>query len=140
VAFLRRDERIAVLGRVPLLHRLSKRDLGKVAAMAEERDVEPGCELVREGDAGREFFIVIGGRVEVRRQNRKIAEIGPGGFFGEIALLTERPRNATVSSLAPTRVLVLRSDQFKSLLQQNAPMTVRIIEVLAERTPSAVTD
>lgn len=129
-----------MLRRVPLLQRCSRRDLQEIARLADERDLAPGRELAREGDPGDEFFILIDGRVEVRRRNRKIAEIGPGGFFGEIALLTDRPRNATVTVTAPTRALVLRSNQFKGLLQRNAPMAVKIMQALADRTPPAVTN
>src|SRR5262249_29675580 len=102
---LRRDAKAEMLRRVPLLSRCSKRDLRDVASLAEERPLEPGVELTHEGDPGLEFFILIDGRVDVRRRKRKIAEIGRGGFFGEIALLTEAPRNATVSTAVPTRVL-----------------------------------
>jgi CRP-like cAMP-binding protein len=140
VAVLRRDAKIEMLRHVPLLSRCSRRDLRDVASLAEERNLEPGVELTREGDPGREFFILIDGRVSVRRRKRKIAEIGGGGFFGEIALLTEAPRNATVETIAPTRVLVLRSHQFKGLLEKNAAMAVRIMQALAERVPPAATN
>jgi CRP-like cAMP-binding protein len=137
---LRRDAKAEMLRRVPLLSRCSRRDLHEVAALAEERNLDAGVELTAEGDPGREFFILIDGRVSVRRRKRKIAEIGSGGFFGEIALLTEAPRNATVETIAPTRVLVLRSHHFKSLLQRNASMAVRIMQTLAERVPPAPTN
>jgi len=137
---LRRDAKAEMLRRVPLLSRCSKRDLRDVASLAEERTLEPGVELTREGDPGLEFFILIDGRVDVRRRKRKIAEIGRGGFFGEIALLTEAPRNATVSTSVPTTVLVLRRHHFKSLLQRNPAMAVKIMQALAERVPAAPTN
>ena len=140
VALLRRNAKIEMLRRVPLLHRCSRRDLERVAALAEERDLQAGVELTREGDPGREFFIVIDGRVEVRRHKRKIDEIGPGGFFGEIALLTGTPRNATVTTATPTRVLVLQNPQFNSLLQHNGSMAVKVMHALAERVPPATTN
>jgi CRP-like cAMP-binding protein len=140
VVALRKDERVEMLRRVPLLAKCSRRDLQEVASVAQERNLESGYEVTREGTPGREFYVVIDGRLAVRRRNRKIAEIGPGGFFGEIALLTEAPRNATVETLAPSRVLVLRSNQFTGLLQRNAAMAVKIMQALASRIPPAATN
>lgn len=135
MSLLRRDARAEMLRRVPLLHRCSRRDLREIASVAEERDLESGHVIAHEGDPGREFFILIAGQVEVRQRGRRIREIGPGGFFGEIALLTAHPRTATVTTTAPTRVLVLRSAQFTALLRRNAPMAVKIMQALADRIP-----
>ena len=129
-----------MLREVPLLRWCSRRDLQEVAALAEERTVETGVPLIREENPGREFYVVIDGRVEVRRRKRKVAEIGPGGFFGEIALLTDAPRNATVVTTEPTHLLVLRSNQFQALLRSNAPMAVRIMQALVQRIPRGAAD
>ena len=74
--------------------------------MADEIDLPAGKVLIREGDRGREFFVVISGEVEVRRKGRKRATLGAGSFVGEMALPSKAPRSATVTALTPLDVLV----------------------------------
>src|ERR1700730_17464640 len=89
------------LAQVPLFSACSKKDLQHIARRAEHVDVPAGKVLVREGAAGAEFFIILHGTAEVSMRGRKVATLGPGAFFGDLALLDKAPRNATVTALTP---------------------------------------
>ena len=93
---LRADTRVDLLRGLPLFELCSKRDLRRIAAIAVEREVEAGTELIREGEPGTEFYVVVEGEVDVRRRGRRVARLGNGSFVGEIALLSRSPRTATV--------------------------------------------
>jgi CRP/FNR family transcriptional regulator, cyclic AMP receptor protein len=105
----------AELKDVPFFSSLSKRDLTTVAQQMEEIDIPEGKELVREGDFGHEFFLIVDGTAEVVRGGARIAERGPGEFFGEMALLDEERRTATVTAKSPMRVLVMTRQSFRAL-------------------------
>jgi CRP/FNR family transcriptional regulator, cyclic AMP receptor protein len=105
----------AELKDVPFFSSLSKRDLTTVAQQMEEIDIPDGKELVREGDFGHEFFLIVDGTAEVVRGGARIAERGPGEFFGEMALLDEERRTATVTAKSPMRVLVMTRQNFRAL-------------------------
>ena len=105
----------AELKDVPFFSSLSKRDLTTVAQQMEEIDIPEGKELVREGDFGHEFFLIVDGTAEVVRGGARIAERGPGEFFGEMALLDEERRTATVTAKSPMRVLVMTRQNFRAL-------------------------
>ena len=72
--------------------------------------------LARQGERGGEFFVLLDGEAEVRRNGRKRATVGPGEFFGEIALVSDRPRTATVTATKPVRVLVITDASFRAVL------------------------
>lgn len=105
----------AELKDVPFFSSLSKRDLTTVAQQMEEIDIPEGKQLVREGDFGHEFFLIVDGTAEVVRGGARIAERGPGEFFGEMALLEEERRTATVTAKSPMRVLVMTRQNFRAL-------------------------
>jgi CRP/FNR family cyclic AMP-dependent transcriptional regulator len=105
----------AQLKEVPFFSSLSKKELGTVAREVDEIDVAPGKELAREGEFGHEFFVIVDGSAEVLRGGAKIAELGPGDFFGEMALLEEERRVATVKAASPMHLLVMTRPSFRSL-------------------------
>jgi len=105
----------AELKDVPFFSSLSKRELTTVAQQMEEIDIPEGKQLVREGDFGHEFFLIVDGTAEVVRGGARIAERGPGEFFGEMALLEEERRTATVTAKSPMRVLVMTRQNFRAL-------------------------
>ena len=105
---------------VPLFARLSKHDLAMVAQMADEVDVREGEVLAREGDVGHEFFVIERGRAEVTRDGERLAELGPGDFFGEMALISEERRTATVTALDAMRCVVMAGQAFRGL-KRNQP-------------------
>src|SRR4051794_7723351 len=132
---LRRDAKIELIKRAPLFARCSKKELREVASLAEEMDLAEGKELTTQGDRGREFFVLIEGTADVRRNGRKVNTMSGGDFFGEIALVAETPRTATVTATSPVRVLVLTDRDFRTLLEKSPAMQRKVLEALAERLP-----
>ena len=130
---LRSKAKNDLLKSVPLFEHCSRRDLGKIAAITEEVAVEDGKVLITEGDRGREFFVIISGEVEVRRRGRKVAALGPGTYFGEIALLSQQPRTATVTAVTPLHVLVIGDQAFVDLLDEIPELWLKVARSLAER-------
>lgn len=120
---------------VPLFAQCSTRELGRVAALADEVDIREGKELTKQGSRGAEFFVLLEGEAEVRRNGRKVNTLREGDFFGEIALITRRPRTATVVAKTPVRVLVVTDRSFKRLLEQSPEIQLKVLQALAERIP-----
>ena len=130
---LRADTRVDLIRGLPLFELCSKRDLRRIAALADERDVAAGTELIREGEPGNEFFVVVEGEVEVRRRGRRVAQLGPGSFVGEIALLSRSPRTATVVATTPLRVLAITGRDFVALLDSLPELWLKVARTLADR-------
>jgi CRP/FNR family transcriptional regulator, cyclic AMP receptor protein len=131
----RKDRKIALIKQVPLFASLGKAQLGKVASIADEIDLPEGTVLTRQGDRGREFFVLIAGEAEVRRNSRKRATIKSGDFFGEIALVSDRPRTATVTATKPVRMLVITDASFRAVLLRTPEIGLKILAAFAERVP-----
>jgi CRP/FNR family transcriptional regulator, cyclic AMP receptor protein len=137
VARLRRDAFLDHLAQVPLFSALSKKDLGLIAKSAEDVKVDAGKVLVTEGSAGAEFFVIMDGKARVTRRGRKVAELGPGDFFGELALLDRAPRNATVVAETPMEVLVLGQREFGGLIDEVPGLAHKLLAGLARRLREA---
>jgi CRP-like cAMP-binding protein len=133
---LRKNVKVDLLSKVPLFAGLSKSQLGQLATIADEIDLPEGKILIREGDRGREFFIVLEGEAEVRRKRRKLATRRKGEFFGEISLVSNVPRVATVTAITPVRVLVISGQEVQALLQRVPAIAVRVLEAVADRLPT----
>ena len=134
---LRKNAKVEMLRRVPLFAQCSKKELEEIAGVADELQLADGRELTREGARGSEFFVVIDGELEVRRNTRKIATLGRGDFVGEMALVTGRPRNATVATKGVVRALVITEPSFTRLLLTSPTIQLKIMRALAERVPDA---
>jgi CRP-like cAMP-binding protein len=130
---LRKDAKIELLKRVPLFERCSKRELAQIAALADELDLPSARNLTREGAGGWEFIVLVEGEADVVRKRRVINELGPGDFVGEIALLTGRPRTATVRTRGPSRILVLTASAFRTLMHDVPSIKDKILAALAAR-------
>jgi CRP/FNR family transcriptional regulator, cyclic AMP receptor protein len=130
---LHRDAKIDALKQVPLFSRCSKKELGEIAKIADEIDLPEGKVLTREGGRGREFFVLLDGSADVKRNNRKIKSLGNGDFLGEISLVTKAPRTATVTTSSPVRALVVSEQNFRRLLEKSPQVQVKVLEALAER-------
>ena len=118
---------------MPLFSGLSKKGLNEIAKIADEIDLAAGKELIREDEPGRQFFVLIDGEAEVRRKGRKINTMGPGDFFGEISLVTERPTTATVKLTEPATALVISRPAFRRMLLAEPAVQLQVLEALADR-------
>lgn len=132
---LRKDAKIELLRAVPLFERCSRRELYELAALADEVQVAAGRKLTAEGATGKEFVVIVEGAADVRRKGRKVNTLHSGDFLGEIALVTGAPRTATVTTTAPTRVLVITASAFRSLLRRMPALQRKVLETLAARLP-----
>jgi CRP-like cAMP-binding protein len=128
-----RDAKIEQLRRVPLFAECSKRQLVQLAAIADEMDFPADRTLIKEGEAGRECFVIVDGRFELRRRGRRIRLVGDANVFGEMALLTGAPRNATLTTLSPVRAIVITDRAFNRLLNDQPGIQRKILASLAAR-------
>jgi CRP-like cAMP-binding protein len=125
------------LATVPLFSALSRSELRQIVQVAEELDVPPGRVLVTEGRTGREFFLILEGEATVRRNGRKVATLGPGQYFGELALIDRGPRSASVESASDMKLLVLGQREFAGLLESMPGVAAKLLSGLAHRLREA---
>jgi CRP/FNR family transcriptional regulator, cyclic AMP receptor protein len=130
---LSKNEKVELLERIPLFAACTKAELREVALNADEREAAEGVRLTEEGRRGREFFIVVEGAVAVRRGGRKLADLGPGDWFGEIAILTYKPRTATVTATSPVRLLVISDRAFRHVVETTPRIALKVLRSVAER-------
>jgi CRP-like cAMP-binding protein len=105
----------ARLREVPIFKGLSKSDVGAIAQQSDELDVAEGKALTREGEFGHEFFVIESGTADVTRNGERVNQLGPGDFFGEMALLEEDRRTATVTATSPMNVIVMTRASFRAM-------------------------
>ena len=127
------------LANVPLFSSLSKKDLQRVAKASTEVTFPAGKTLVDQGRTGHEFFLILDGSAVVRRNNRKIADLGPGQYFGELAILDRGPRSASVIASTDMRALVLGQREFLGVLDSIPGMAYKILTLMAQRLREADT-
>lgn len=130
---LPRNAKMELLKKVPLFAGCSKAELKELALVADELDLKEGRTLVREGRPGREFFILLDGTVRVSRGGRKLNDLGPGEWFGEIALLTDTPRTATVTASSPIRVLVITDRSFRRVVERMPAIALKVLATVSQR-------
>jgi CRP-like cAMP-binding protein len=129
----RRGDFLQHLAEVPLFSALSKKELSLVARRAEDVEVSPGAILTSEGAAGHEFFVILDGTAKVSRKGRKVASLGPGAAFGELALLDRAPRNATVTAETPMELVVLGQREFVGLIDEVPGFARKLLAGMARR-------
>jgi uncharacterized protein DUF6875/cyclic nucleotide-binding protein len=125
--------------RVPLFQPCSIHELAAIGRVAHEMPVEAGRVLCYEGDVGDAMFLILEGEAEVQRGGQPLASLGPGAYFGELALLTERRRNATVIATTLGTVLVLGRREFRTVIDSFPPLAHKLLVGLAERLSQADT-
>jgi CRP-like cAMP-binding protein len=130
---LRRDAKVELLRNVPLFHRVSRRELAKVAALATEVSYPQGVPLLRQGTSDDGFFILLNGEVDVRQKARLVQTLKRGQFFGEIGLLANVTRTATVTSGTPVDVLRIARGDFRRLLRESPTLALAVLDELAYR-------
>jgi CRP-like cAMP-binding protein len=121
------------LKRVPLFADLDDDELEEISRAATELDYKAGKELLREGTVAHEMFVVTAGTLDVTRDGEHIAEIGPGGFAGEMALMTHAHRNATVSAKTDVSVIHIDGREFTAILKDVPRVAVKMLPVIASR-------
>jgi CRP-like cAMP-binding protein len=125
------------LQRVSLFSQCSRRDLASVAKLAEILNYDAGATIVAQGDPGNAFYVVLDGLAVVRRNGRRVSELGPGDYFGELALLDPAPRNADVVAREPTTVARLGVGPFCTMLRTAPQINERLLAGLARRVREA---
>src|SRR5215207_6103554 len=126
-----------MLGKVRLFSNCNKRELARIAALTDEVDVPEGKVIVRQGDPGRECFVIAEGKARATIRGKRSQLLGTGSFFGEMSLLDQGPRSATVTAETDMHLLVLGSREFSSLVNEVPTVAVRMMRGLAERLRSA---
>lgn len=132
---LHKNAKIELLKRVPLFAGCSKKELAKIALLADELDLPEAREITRQGASGREFLVIAEGSADVVRNGRVVNKLGPGDFFGEIALVTGQLRTAAVRTRGPARVLVVEARAFRSLMSDVPQIQGKVLRELAARIP-----
>ena len=130
---LGRNEKVDLISKVPLFARCSKKELEQIASVADEIDLAGGKQLMREGATGREFFVILEGSAEVAQAGETINTLGPGDFFGEIALISHGPRTATVTTTSPVRALVVTERSFHRLVDESPEIQLKVLGAAVER-------
>lgn len=130
---LRRDAKIELLKRAPLFSGCSKSELRALARSADELDLREGTVITREGRPGREFFVLISGTADVTKKGKSVAQLGGGDWFGEIALLTDSPRTATVTATSPVDVLVITDRSFRNLVETMPSIALKVLSTIGDR-------
>jgi CRP/FNR family cyclic AMP-dependent transcriptional regulator len=130
---LRRDAKVELLKRVPLFAGCSKSELRELAKTADELDIREGTVLTREGRTAKEFFVLVDGTAQVTKKGKKIAELKAGDWFGEIALITDSPRTATVTATSAADVLVITDRRFRTVVETMPSIALKVLSCVGER-------
>lgn len=129
----RRSTKTDLLSSVPLFSQCNNRELGRIASLADEIKVDEGTILTNEGKPGREFFVIAEGEADVTLGRRKLDTLGAGSFFGEMSLLDNQPRAATVKAATPMILYVVDPRSFATLLDKTPSVAKKIMREVAER-------
>ncbi|MCU1359773.1 MAG: uncharacterized protein JWN99_1062 [Ilumatobacteraceae bacterium] len=141
-----RDRSLDVMGRswlnvldeVPILAGLSKRHRARVAELATQQRFPAHTEIVRTGEPGASFFVILDGTAFVRRAGKRTAKLGPGDFFGEMAVIDGAERTATVVAETDIEVMVIGRKDLMRLLQTEPKMAIAILQSITMRLRAAV--
>lgn len=128
-----KDPKIEHLRSIAIFSACGPGDLQRVAQLVDEVDIADGQVIMREGEPGREMFIVVDGRARVERGGRTINEVGAGAVLGEMSLIAEGNRTATVTAEGPLRAFVVAHREFHSLMDGYPEFRMRVLEGLAAK-------
>ncbi len=131
------DPKLEHLAQVQMFSSLNKKELRLISKAADIADLKAGTEIVSEGTTGHEFYLVLSGEATVRRNGRKIATLGPGSYFGELAILDRGPRSATVVANTDMEVVVISQREFMGVLDQVPPVSQKLLASMAARLREA---
>lgn len=124
---------IAKLAKVPMFSGCSKRELAVIARAAKEVSHRQDTVIAREGERGIGLFLILEGECRVSIGGKTKAKLGPGDFFGEVALLDGGPRTATVTALTPVRLIGITGWVFRGLLMEHPSIALKTLEGVAGR-------
>ena len=133
----RKDSKLDHLAQVRLFRACSRKELTTIGRASDEVRVSAGKTIVEEGQTGHEFFLILEGNASVTRNGRKVATLGPGDYFGELALLDRGPRNATVKADSDMEVLVLGQREFSGVLDEVPTIAHKLLSSMATRLREA---
>jgi CRP-like cAMP-binding protein len=131
--FRRPDPKIEMLAALSPFSACSRRELEKVARLSDEVRIPAGTKLIREGESGRECFVIAEGEAVVRIRGEEVARLGPGDIVGEMSILDDRPRSATVVALEPLTVIVMTRLEFAAVAEHCPSVARRVMGALAHR-------
>jgi len=121
------------LARVPVFSHCTADEIKAIASVAQESFFQPAQIIVTQGTPGQAFYLILSGRVEILRDGVSLGAFGAGDFFGEMSLLDNAPRSATIRAIEGTSCLMLSSWDFKALLEQHPSIAIKLLEVLSRR-------
>lgn len=127
------DPKIEHLRSIPIFSACGPNDLQRVAKLVDEVDIADGQVIMREGEPATEMYIVVSGKARAEKDGRQINEFGPGAVFGEMSLIAEGPRTATVTAEGPVSVFVVAHREFHSLMDGHPKFRMRVLEGLAAK-------
>lgn len=130
---MKKSDKIDYLAKVPLFSGFSKKELGEVARHLDRVEAPAGTTLTEEDSLAHQFGIIVDGSAIVRRNNRKLADLGPGDFWGEMALLLKQRSSATVATSEDSSLLVMHSRDFSHLLDEVPALARKLATGLAAR-------
>ena len=130
---MKQASKTRLLATVPLFSGCSKAELVQVASVADELSLPAGARLIREGERGREFLVIVEGSVTVTKKGRKLCDLGAGNWVGEIALVTAQPRTASVDATSAVRLLVITDRGFQQLIRKTPTIAAKVLASLGER-------
>jgi len=131
------DRKLEHLAQVGMFSSLNKKELAMVARASDVVSVAPDTQIVREGDFGHEFYLLLQGTATVRRAGRKVAQLGEGDYFGELALLDRGPRSATVVADGECELLVIGQREFVGVIDQVPAVARKLLSSMAARLREA---
>lgn len=137
VRLMASDRKLEHLAKVKMFSTLNRRELARVGKAADEVTVKDGTEIVTQGSTGHEFYMMLAGKATVRRQGRKVAEVGPGDYFGEMALLDRGPRSATVVADGDATLVVIGQREFLGVLDEVPEVARKLLVSMAARLREA---
>ena len=115
----------------------SKRELALLERACDEASAAAGAVICEEGRAGRELYLIVEGEAKVEKGGKEVARLGVGNHFGELSLLDQQPRSASVVALTPMRLIVLPAREFSSVLEEIPSMAIRLLETMSLRLRDA---
>jgi CRP/FNR family cyclic AMP-dependent transcriptional regulator len=130
---LHKDAKVDLISRVPLFATCSKKELRLIANEADQVEWREGRTVIQEGRLGSEFFVLIEGTVSVSRDGKRLRDLTAGEWVGEIALVANVPRSASVVTTSPVRALVLTRGGFSRLIKDNPSIAAKVLALLGER-------